>query len=73
MRKDDIIRLQHKLDAAKEAMSFVANRLRSDLDSNRMLVLSLLKDIEIIGEAANKVSIEVRDKYTNIPYRLIAL
>ncbi|MBI3813866.1 MAG: DUF86 domain-containing protein [Nitrospinae bacterium] len=68
MRKDDIIRLQHMFDAAKEAMSFVANRSRSDLDNNRMLVLSLLKDIEIIGEAANKVSTEVRDKYINVPW-----
>lgn len=68
MRKDDIIRLQHMVDAAKEAMSFVANRSRSDLNNNRMLVLSLLKDIEIIGEAASKVSTEVRDTYINIPW-----
>ncbi|MBI3752870.1 MAG: DUF86 domain-containing protein [Deltaproteobacteria bacterium] len=68
MQKDDIIRLQHMLDAGREAISFIANKVRNDLDNNRMLVLSLVKDIEIIGEAANKVATEVRDKYANIPW-----
>ena len=31
-------------------------------------MLSLIKDVEIIGEAANKVSMEVRSKYMNIPW-----
>jgi len=54
MRRDDKIRLQHMLDAANEAASFARGKKRSDLDDNRMLVLSLVKDIEIIGEAAFK-------------------
>ena len=54
MRKDDQVRLHHMLDAAKEALSFAADKSRSYLNTNRMLVLSLIKDIEIIGEAANK-------------------
>jgi uncharacterized protein with HEPN domain len=53
MRKDDRVRLQHMLDAAREAMGFVQGRARSDLDSDRMLVLSLVKAIEIVGEAAS--------------------
>lgn len=68
MRKDDFIRLQHMLDAGREALSFIANRVRNDLDNDRMLVLSIVKDVEIIGEAANKVSTEVRGKYANIPW-----
>jgi uncharacterized protein with HEPN domain len=44
MRKDDSIRLQHMLDAAKETESFVANKTRSSLDTDRKLVLaSVLK------------------------------
>jgi len=46
------------LDAAREAVAFAADKTRADLDNNRMLVLSLLKDIEIVGEAASKVSKE---------------
>jgi uncharacterized protein with HEPN domain len=56
MHKDDQIRLRHMLDAALEAMAFTKSRTRTSLDTDRMLVLSLVKEIEIIGEAANQVS-----------------
>ena len=49
MRKDDEIRMRHMVDAAREAMSFAQGRARADLDSDRMLVLSLVKAIEIVG------------------------
>ena len=56
MRKDDRVRLQHMLDASREALAFTRGRTRADLDKDRMLVLSLVKEIEIIGEAAYQVS-----------------
>jgi uncharacterized protein with HEPN domain len=68
MFKDDRIRMQHMLDAALEAESFAANRSRSDLDHDRMLVLSLVKDVEIIGEAAAHVTKESRDMYPELPW-----
>ena len=52
MRKDDANRLRHMRDAGREALEFARSRVRSDLDTDRMLVLALIKDIEIIGEAA---------------------
>lgn len=48
MLKDDLIRIRHMLDAAKEAKSFIKDKKRSDLDTDRMLVLSLVKSIEIM-------------------------
>lgn len=68
MRKHDIIRLRHMLDAAKEAESFVLGKSRTALDTDRMLVLALVKDIEIIGEAASKASEETRLKCPEIPW-----
>jgi uncharacterized protein with HEPN domain len=56
------------LDAAREALGFAAGRSRADLDSDRMLVLSLVKSIEIIGEAASKVSEETRQKHAAVPW-----
>jgi hypothetical protein len=46
MRKDDAVRLQHMLDAGREALGFARGRGRSDLDRDRMLVLALVKDVE---------------------------
>jgi len=68
MRKDDAIRLRHMLDAAREAVSFAEGRTRFDLDRDRMLVLSLVKDIEIIGEAAYQVSASSREQLPTLPW-----
>ena len=69
MRKADRVRLQHMLDAANEALTFIKGRVRADLDSDRMLVLSLIRELEIIGEAANKVSPETRSFSSAIPWQ----
>ena len=68
MRKDDSIRLHHMLDAAKEAESFLQNKTRSSLDADRKLALALVKCIEIIGEAASKISNESRGALPQIPW-----
>ncbi len=69
MQPDDRIRLQHMVDAGQEAIGFASGLTRADLDSNRMLLLSLVKSVEILGEAANKVSDELRNKYPDFPWR----
>jgi Uncharacterized conserved protein len=68
MRRDDANRLRHMRDAAREAISFAAGRSRKELDHDRQLVLSLVKSIEIIGEAASKVSLEYRSRREDIPW-----
>ena len=68
MRRDDLVRVRHMLDAAKEALSFAKDKSRGDLDSDRMLVLSIVKSIEIMGEAASKVTQETRETYTELPW-----
>jgi len=68
MHKDDLIRFRHMLDAAKEAISFIKGKKRSDLDTDRMLVLSLVKSIEIMGEAASKVTKKSRDSHPEVPW-----
>jgi len=42
MPKDDLVRVRHILDAAREALSFTAGKTRVDLNANRMLVLPLV-------------------------------
>lgn len=58
----DLVRLRHMLDAAEDAVRFSAGRRRGDIEQDRMLVLSLVKCLEIIGEAANRVSEATRDQ-----------
>jgi uncharacterized protein with HEPN domain len=69
MQKDDAVRLRHMLDAAQEAAFFAQNKTRSFLDTDRQLVLSLVKSIEIIGEAAANVTTKCREDFPQIPWR----
>ena len=71
MRRDDGIRLRHMLDAAREAVSFARGRTRDDLDKDRQLVLAVVKDIEIVGEAATRVSEPTRRRLPELPWERI--
>lgn len=68
MLKPDIVRLRHMVDAANEALSFIADKSRSELEKDRALALALVKSIEIFGEAASKVSRELRSESPEVPW-----
>ena len=68
MDRSDRVRLQHMLDAAREAILFVGDRQQADLAQNRMMLLSLVKEIEIIGEAANQISRSEQSRAPEIPW-----
>jgi len=55
-RRDDFLRLQDMLEAACEAQAFARGKNEDDLTHDRQLTLALLKRIEIVGEAAARVS-----------------
>ena len=63
----DLIRLRHMLAAAKEAIEFTGGKTKKDLEKDRILALAVIKSIEIIGEAASKVTEEFRSENKNIP------
>ena len=42
MQKDDLVRLRHMLDAAREALSFSSGKSRTDLNSVGILSASAL-------------------------------
>lgn len=68
MRKDDAIRLRHMLDASMEILSFVQGIERSSLDTDRKLSLALIRSVEVVGEAASKISQECREEFPNMPW-----
>jgi len=66
--KADLVRVHHMLDATREVLEFSTDKTRLDLDTDRMLCLSLVHLLEIIGEAAVAVSSEFQEKYPQIPW-----
>ena len=71
MFEDDSVRIKHVLDAAREAIEFVKDRSRQDLDNDRKLNLALVRLLEIIGEAARGISQEFRQQHPNLPWKSI--
>jgi uncharacterized protein with HEPN domain len=71
MRPEDRVRLLHMVDAAETIADFVSGRARMDLDSDRMLLFALVRAVEVLGEAAAKVSPETRTGAAAIPWQQI--
>jgi uncharacterized protein with HEPN domain len=71
MRDEDRIRIGHMIEAAEDALGFVAGRTRADLATDRMLLFALVRAVEIIGEAASKVSDETRSAHAGIPWKAV--
>ena len=59
-RRDPKVRLLHMRDYARKAVSMVKGQTRNDLDSDEKLRLALTHLVELIGEAASKVAVEVQ-------------
>lgn len=67
-RRDSRITLLQMRDHASEALEMVQGRVRADLDSDRMLNLALVRLLEILGEAANRIPPEERSAHPQIPW-----
>jgi uncharacterized protein with HEPN domain len=67
-RHRDAGRLGNMLDHAREAVGMTRGRKRGDLDADRQLNLSLVRLLEIIGEASARVSDETRQGHPEIPW-----
>jgi uncharacterized protein with HEPN domain len=64
----DLSRVRHMLDAAVEAVEFHHGKTVNDLLRDRVLALALVRCLEIIGEAASKVSPATRGEYPSVPW-----
>ncbi len=71
MQRDDRIRPRHMIEAAEDALRFVDGRARADLDSDRMLLFAVVRVIEIVGEAASRMSSTARADHAAIPWSAI--
>ena len=69
MPRNDEVCVQHILDAAREAVEFADGRSRTDLDTDRQLTLSLVRLLEVIGEAARGISREFCEAHPEVAWK----
>lgn len=68
--KEDVIFLGHMMDSIQLTKSYVANiRDEEEFLQNEILFDAVVRRIEIIGEAASKISSSLKNKNKQIPWR----
>ncbi|MEI6499912.1 MAG: HepT-like ribonuclease domain-containing protein [Armatimonadota bacterium] len=67
--EEDRIRIRHVIEAADDALRYVRDRKREDLDSDRQLTHALVACLLIMGEAANAISTETVLEHPEIEWR----
>lgn len=67
-RHDELIRLRHMRDHAAEAIALTEDKEQIALEDDRLLELALVRLMEIIGEAAGRITPETRRQLPTIPW-----
>lgn len=68
-QRDDAVPMRHMLDHAREACVLVAAKQRADVRSDRTFQLALTRLVEVVGEAATRVSGETQTQFPKVPWR----
>jgi uncharacterized protein with HEPN domain len=68
MAKDDLAYVEHMVDKGHQAMALARGKTREDYDRDLALRLALTHLIQIIGEAARRVSTSFRETHPHIPW-----
>jgi len=68
---DDVARMCHMLEAARKALRFAQGKNQTDLEQDEVLQLALVRLLEIVGEAAARVSQETQRRHDQIPWAKI--
>jgi uncharacterized protein with HEPN domain len=73
-RPGDRLRLQHMLEAIREIQEYTHGVDVQTFVNNSMMYNASLRQLEIIGEAANHLSLEILQDFPEVPWaRIIGL
>jgi len=72
MKKDPKMFLQHILESIELIQEYTGNKDMEDFLDDKQLQDSVIRRIEIIGEAVKNLDHEIRERYPDIPWKDIA-
>src|SRR5438132_14287971 len=67
-RDNDLYRIDHMISFCEKIIEFAGEDIEEDSKISEMQVLALLRLFETLGEAATKVSPDVKDSHPDIPW-----
>jgi len=65
----DRIRIRHMVEAARQALEYSENQTAATADAEPPIKALLIRNLEILGEAASRVTPELRDAHPQVPWR----
>jgi uncharacterized protein with HEPN domain len=65
----DKVYLQHIRDAAKRIAEYIDGLDEASFKENRLVQDAVIRQIEIIGEAAKRLSLDLRNSHPDVPWR----
>jgi len=68
MKRDDTVYLRHILDAIESIEDYTRGMSENEFLSNSMAHDAVVRQIEIIGEAARNISSEFQTKHSKLPW-----
>ena len=71
MQREEAAYLLDMFVSAREAVAFAAGLSFAEFAQDRRSQLAILKSVEIVGEAASRVSVETREAHPQVPWREI--
>lgn len=71
MPKDDLVYAGHMLDMARKALVLVQDKDRTSYDQDEVLRLALTHLLQVIGEAARRMSEDFYLTHPQIPWKAI--
>ena len=72
MKKEDTIYLRHILDAILRIEKYINDIEYGEFMDNQLIQDGVIRQIEIIGEAAKRLSDELRKRHLDIPWKDMA-
>lgn len=65
----DVTRLEHMVEAVREILDYVHGRDLEYVRNDRPLYQLIIRDLEVLGEAASRVSQSYREAHPEVPWR----
>jgi len=72
MEKDNYLYLEHILSCVDKIISYTTNITQQDFFENELLQDGVIRNLEVIGEATKKISLNFRNEHNNIAWKDIA-
>ena len=72
MKKNSLIFIKHILEHIELIEKFSEGLTKNEIEEDRLKQSAIVRELEIVGEAAKNLSIDFKDKYKEIEWKKIA-